>query len=880
MRSVATIREWLVRLAATFRPRRDDSDLEAELRSHMEFAAEADRDARAARLRAGGIAQAMASVRDQRGVPWLADIGRDVRYSLRTLRKTPAFTLGAAVTVALTVGATTAIFSVVYGVLLRQLPFDDIEQVYWIWSDQPGRDRTPFNVPDFLDYRDSARGLSGFAGFHSYSANLSDEAAAERVQGIRATGNLFGVMGARPQLGRVLQPADEQAGREHVVVLTEPFWRRRFAGDQAIVGRAIRLNSEDYTVVGVLAPGFVTPVPNVEFAVPFSADRDPRRGARNSLNFIIGVGRLAGGVSATQAAGELGAIARQLQERFPVENARKRGVRMIAAIDGIVGPFRTALLTLFAAVAAVLLIACANLANLMLTRAAGRRKDLAVQMALGSSRARVVRQVLIEALLVGVSGGAAGVLLARWGVVALVALAPTQLPRSGEIRVDVAVLLFSLAVALLTSVLFGVIPALTSARVDVRDTLQASSRGTTSGSRRIRGALVSSEVALAVVLLVVMAMLAKSFANVQAVAPGFDAAGVLSARLTLPAKRFNNRDAIVTFQRALDARLSSLPGVTRTGAITLLPLSGLLSRVPFTVEGRAIERERVPLAQFRTVSAGYFEAARIPVRRGRTFSESDAGTTRAVAVVNEELARHWLDGLEPIGARLLVDDNDGAPRPVEIVGVVGNVRQATLDGEPTWDLYLTYPQIHADNTGAAAANMFWLVRTSADPATLAAGLTREVRRLDPEIAASQIWPMDRYLSEAMAPRRFSLSLMAAFAVAALALALTGIYAVVAYSVSQRAREIGIRVALGAGRAGIVRLVMGHGLRYVTIGLILGIAIAIGATRLMSTMLFGLAATDAATFAQVAAGVAVVSLLACAAPTARAGKLVSGVLSAE
>ena len=615
-------------------------------------------------------------------------------------------------------------------------------------------------------------------------------------------------------------------------------------------------------------------------SLPFAADQDPRRGARNSLNFIIGVGRLGEQVSLSQSASELNGIARRLQEQFPVENARKRGVRMIAVIDGIVGPFRTALLTLFAAVGAVLLIACANLANLMLTRATSRRKELAVQLALGSSRAQVVRQVLVEALLVGVSGGLLGVLVARWGVVGLVALAPTALPRAGEIRVDVAVLLFSLAVASLTGVLFGVVPALMSARVDVRDALHGSSRGATGGGQRVRGALVSSEVALAVVLLIVMTMLGKSFANVQAVAPGFDSTRVLSARLTLPAKRFNNRDAIVTFQRALGQQLSSLPTVTHTGAISLLPLSGLLSRVPFTVEGRAIERERVPLAQFRTVSAGYFEAARIPLKRGRTFSEGDTDATRAVAVVNEELARQWLDGLEPIGARLLVDDNDGPPRPVEIIGVVGNVQQVALDGEPTWDLYLTYPQIHADNAGGAAANMFWIVRTTGDPMSLATSLAREVRRMDPDVAASQIRPMDHYLTDAVAPRRFSLSLMAAFALAALALAITGIYAVVVYSVSQRAREIGIRVALGATRSNIVRTVMGQAVRFIVIGLVAGIALAAGVTRLVSTMLFGLAATDAVTFGQVAGVVAVVSLLACAVPAARAASLVVSVLQAE
>ncbi len=553
---------------------------------------------------------------------------------------------------------------------------------------------------------------------------------------------------------------------------------------------------------------------------------------------------------------------------------------MVAVLDGVVGPFRSALLTLFAAVAAVLLIACANLANLMLTRAASRRKELAVQLALGSSRLNVVRQVLLESVLVAAMGGFLGVLVARWGVTGLVALAPTQLPRSGEIRLDVTVLTFSLAVSLLTGTIFGLIPAIGSATVDVREALQGASRGTTGGGQGIRGVLIATEVALAVVLLAGMAMLGKSFANVQAVAPGFDSSHVLSAKLTLPAKRFHSREGIAIFQRALSQQLAAVPGATSVGAISLLPLSGLLSRVPFTVEGRAIERERVPLAQFRTVSSGYFETAGIALRRGRTFTERDSERTRPVAVVNEALANQWLDGLEPIGARLLVDDNDGSPRPVEIIGVVGNVRQATLDGEPTWDLYLTYPQIHPDNVGAAAANMFWIVRTEGDPMTLAPAIAREVRRIDPEVAASQIRPFDHYLLDAMALRRFSVSLMAAFAAAALALAVTGIYAVVTYSVSQRAREIGIRIALGAGRSSVVRLVMGQGVRFVGIGLFAGMAMAVAGVRFVSSMLFGVSATDAATFGQVAGVVAAVSVIACALPTARLERFVTGVFSGE
>jgi putative ABC transport system permease protein len=810
----------------------------------------------------------------------LGHLVRDVRYGLRALRKTPAFTIGAIATIALTLGATTAIFSVVYGVLLRQLPYRHVEQVFWLWSDRPGRDRAPFNVPDFIDYRDASRTLSGFAGFFAYGANLSDEAAAERVQGIRATGNLFDVLGAQPRLGRLLQSADERPGADHVVVLGEPFWLRRFGADPTVVGRTIRLNSEMYTVVGILASGFALPIRDVEFVLPFAVDQDPRRGIRSSLNFINGVGRLGEHVSVAQASGELTAIANRLREQFPIENATKRGVRLVPVIDGIVGPFRTALVTLLAAVASVLLIACANLANLMLTRAMGRRRDLALQLALGSPRLNVVRQVLVEALIIAGAGGLLGVLIAQSGVGALVALAPSQLPRSGEVRVDIVVLMFSLIVSSLTGVLFGVIPALLSARVDVREVLQGAGRGATAGGRRIRGALMSAEVALAVVLLIVVTLLGKSFANVATVAPGFDPSGVLSARLTLPAKRFNTREAIVTFHRALSQRLSTVPTITNMGAITLLPLTALVSRVPFTVEGRPVEPEHVPIAQFRTVSAGYFEAVRIPVMRGRAFSDGDTERTRAVAIVNEDLASRWLRGLEPIGARLLIDDTNGPPRPVEIIGVVGNVKQIALDGEPTWDLYLPYPQIHADNVASAAGNMFWVTRTTGNPRSLAADLATAVRRIDPEVAASQIRPLEDYLSEAMAPRRYSLSLMAAFGVAALVLALTGIYAVVTYSVSQRAREIAIRFALGATRTDIMRLVMAHGLRHILVGLAIGMAMTAGVARLLSATLVGVPANDPFTFGEVAAVITAMALVACAVPTARLGQLVVGVLRIE
>jgi putative ABC transport system permease protein len=803
-----------------------------------------------------------------------------MRFALRGLRKTPAFTIGAVTTIALAVGATTAIFTVVYGVLIRQLPYREVERVFWVWSDQSGRGRAPFNVPDFLDYRDSQRTLDGFAGFFATSANLSDQAAAERVQGIRATGNFFNVIGARARLGRLLLPRDEAPGSDHVAVLTEPFWRRRFGADSNIVGSSIVLDGDRYTVVGVLSAGFAVPVRDVEVILPYLPDHDPRRGARNSFNFITGAARVAANASDTEALRDLTGIARRLQKEFPVENATKRGVQLVPVLDGVVGPFRTALISLFGAVSGVLLISCANLANLMLTRGASRRKDVAVQMSLGAPRAVIVQHVVIEAVVLSAAGAAIGALLARLGVAGLIALAPADLPRVGDIRVDATVLTFTLAASLTTAVLFGAAPAFAAATVDLRDALQVASRGATASGRRLRDTLVAAEVALAAALLVVMSLLVKSYANAAATVPGFEAEHVLTARLTLPAARFMTRESITGFQRALSDRVRSFPTVTHDAAVSMLPLSGLQSRVPFTVVGKPVERDRVPVAQFRTVTPGYFEALGIPVKRGRPFSSADTDQTRPVAVINEALAARWLEGADPIGARLLVDDNDGAPRPIDIVGVVGNVRQLSLDAGDTWDLYLPYAQVHVDNIATVAANMFWVVRTTGEAGALGNSFRREIRRLDAGVAAAQIRPMTSYLSASLAPRRFNVALMTAFAVAALAVAITGIYAVTSYSVAQRSREINIRVALGATRASILRLIVGQGSKSILAGLAAGIALAAGTVRSLSALLFGLSPADPATYAQTGVIVAVVSLAAAWLPAGAAARRAGGRMNVE
>jgi putative ABC transport system permease protein len=796
----------------------------------------------------------------------------DVFQGVRALRRAPAFTIGAIATLALAIGANAAIFSAVRGVLLRQLPFREPDRVFWVWSDQAGRDRGPFNVPDFADYQDQNRTLRGLAGFFAASLNLGDGDSTERLQGIRATADAFEVLGVRAGLGRLLRRDDEQPGREHVVVLGRSLWQRRFGAADDVVGRGIRLDGESYTVVGVLPEEFAMPIREVDFAVPFVLSTDPRRQARNSVNFVIGVARLRDGVSRSQAEAELTSIARRLQQQFPVENARKRGVRLVGSLDGIVGSFRAMLVALQGGVLSVLGIACANLANLVLSRAAARRKETAVRIALGAPRWRVARQVLVETLLLSAAGGALGLLLAHSGVALLLRMAPTDLPRIDAIRVDLGVIAYTLLLAAGGGIAFGAIPALVSARMDPNAALRSGGRGATGGARGIRSALVACEVGLAFVLLVVVGLFGKSFAQVQGRAPGFESAGVLSARLALPSGRYDDREAIVRFQRTLEQGLAELPTVTRVGSVSVLPLSGLSVRIPFGVDGHPVERQDVPVAQLRFASPGYFEAMGIPLLRGRTFSEHDTEHTAPVAVVSESLARKWLavNG-GPIGTRLLADDNDREPRGVEVVGVVGDIRQMALDSDPTLDIYLPYPQIHPDTVGLAAGNMFLVARSTGQPMALAAALSREIRRVDADVAAANVRPLDSYLAGSLAPRRFSLVLLSVFGGAALLLALAGIHAVISYSVAQRAREIAIRMALGALAADVQRLVLAQGLRHAALGMAVAAPVALAVAHGLGASLADVAPADPATFAGVALALAAGTVLACAVPAVRAGR---------
>jgi predicted permease len=792
------------------------------------------------------------------------------------LLKNSGFSVVVILTLAVTIGATVAIFSVVHAVLLRQLPFNDPDRLVWVWSRQTGRDKAPLNVPDFIDFRDRNGTLEGLAGISPWSANLQDSDA-ERIQGLRVSANIFAILGVDAAIGRTLVPDDDRPGAPPVVVLTDSLWQRRFGGDPAVVGRMLTLDGAPHTVVGVLQQQFFFPVRDAELAAPLAPDADPQRAVRTSVNFLRAVGRLKPTVTRARAEEELTAVARQLQQEYPEANARKSGAMVVPIAEEIVGGFRAALLALLAAVGGVLLIACANLASLTLARGTARRKEMAIRLAAGATRARLVRQLLTESALLGGIGGAFGIVLAGWGVTLLVTFAPADLPRLKEIGLDGAVLAFTLGISLLSSLLFGIIPALLVSRTNLNEELKDGGRGSSEGKerRRARTLLVTVEVALALVLLVVVGLFGRSFVNIQAVRPGFDSRGVLSGRLSLPRSRYDSLEQIVGFQRQLQARVGALPGVQSVGAISILPLSGPIARVPFTVNGRSVPLAQVPSAQYRLISEQYFQTMRIPMRRGRPFSERDTATTPPVVIVNETLARRFFGSQEPIGEHLLLDDNDTGPRAAEIVGVVSDVRHLSLDTEPTPDVYLPYSQLHRDVFGWATANMFWVVRTETDPLGFAAPVRHEMQQVDSQVPIGTMRTMDQYLSASVAPRRFNVSVLGVFAVAALLLAATGIYATLSYSISQRAHEIAIRAALGAQRHDILGLVLAQGLRPALIGVGLGLGAAVGITRTLSGLLFELSATDPATFLFVSLGLVVVSLTACLVPAVRATRAAGG-----
>jgi predicted permease len=803
---------------------------------------------------------------------------QDLRYSARMLLKSPGFTLIAVITLALGIGANTAIFSLVNSILLRQLPFRQPEQLVGVFSRRPDHDKMPFTIPDFIDYQDQNQGLSGIAAYANWSATLTALGEPERLQGLRISANTFEMLGVEAVVGRALLPADDTPGQQRVVVLSYGLWRRRFGADPQLVGKTLTLNGASYTVVGVLPPQFffpIRPIREAELAVPLAPDADPWRGVRTSTNFLYALARLKPGVTREQAEADLTSVAQRLRQQYPISNARKLGVRLSPLHEEVVGDFRLALWVLLGAVGMVLLITCVNLANLALARAAGRQREMAIRTALGATRRRLIQQLATESLLLALIGGGAGLLLAFYGIDLLLAVSrPANLPRAAEVGVDFRVLGFTLALSLLAGVIFGLAPAWQATRVNLNDALKESGRGTGGGARqsRARNLLVISEIALSLVLLAGAGLLIKSFLRLQAVKLGFESENTLAIRLSLPKAQYVNRAALTSFYEKLRPRLESLPGVETVGVISALPLSGEPHSIPFTIEGRGTAPHEAHRADYRVVSASYFRAMKIPLIEGREFNNHDTAQTAPVALISQNLAhRYWPNG-NPLGAHLRINDNNQGPRLVEIVGVVGDIKHLSLDGEPAPHIYLPVHQMHEDGVVWLTNSHYWLLRTTVDPLTLSAAVRREIQAVDREAPTSNIRTMEQYLAASVAPRRFNLWLLTVFAGAALALAGTGLYGVISYGVAQRRREIGIRMALGARGSDVLKLVIGQGMALALVGVALGLLAALALTRLMKDLLFSVSATDPLTFLVIAALLTCVALLACFVPARRAAKV--------
>ncbi len=706
----------------------------------------------------------------------MSQFWKDIRRSLRTLMKRPAFLAAAVLTLALGIGANTALFSVVNAVLLRQLPFAHADRTVWITGVRPDRNDAPFSLPDFLDYRDHTDSLDSISAVGSWSGNLTGRGDPERLTGVRVSANLFETLGVNAAVGRTLEPEDDRPGAPSVVVMTSGLWQRRFGGDNNLVGQPLELNGASYTLVGILPPNFFFPIPEAELAVPLVPDADPWRQNRNTVNFLRLVGRTRQGVPSERAEAEMNALARKLREQFPDANARKMGVKLTPMRDQITSGYRRALWVLLGAVGFVLLIGCANLANLNLVRAAERRREMSVRSALGATRWQVVKQLLLESALLATGGGVLGALVAPIGVCGLVALSPSSIPRAREIGADAAVLAFTVFVSLVAAIASGLAPALATSHGDLAQQLNEGARGSTEGRRgkALRTSLVAVEVALSLLLLAGAAVLLKSFSKLQTVNAGFDPHGVLAVRLSLPKARYPHLADVTQFYDALLPRVRTLPGVSAVGLINMLPLSGQIASIPFTIAGRAFSREEVPQAQYRIANPIYLQAMRISLLAGREFNESDTDRTPLVCYINETLAKRFWQKGDAIGAHVMLNDNDFKPREAQVVGIIHDVKDRGLEAAPSFDIYIPLRQTHEDAVVWLQNNQYWVLRTDGDPLALANAFREQVRSVDSDVAASNVRSMDQYLSLTIAPRRFNLQLLSVFALAALALAVAGI----------------------------------------------------------------------------------------------------------
>ena len=796
---------------------------------------------------------------------------QDIRYGLRRIVQNPGFSAIAVLTLALGIGATSTIFSVVNAVLLRPLPFHDPQHlvaVSQVTTDtQAGA--VPMSFTKYEAIRDQSQSLARIAVYYPISPSLGGESEPEQIAAARVSGDLFGLLGVAPQLGRGFDAAEMTPGGADAAVITDGLWHRRFGGEPTVLGRTLRLDGKDITVVGVLPAAFRFPLqlPEPQVWMPRVSEPDALTPAQvhSGASYLSFVARLQPGRTIAQAQAELDTINARYREQYgSYVDATRFRLQAQSLAESLVGTSRPPLALLLAAVAFVLLIVCTNVASLQLARGSARVREMAVRKALGASRVRLVRQLLVESLALSLVGGALGLLLALAAVPLAQQITAGTLPRLEETRVDGTVLLFSLALCGLTAVAFGVVPALHASRGDLQTGLRQGGRGSSDGAARSRlRVLFVGEVAVALVLLTGAGLLVRSLAGLVSVDPGFKPQGVTAIPITLPVARYSQPARQADLFRQLLERAAALPGVKAAAATSYVPLSGAFRFVFFCPEGRVCEGiGKDPVIAQRQITPDYFEATRTPLRRGRAFTAADTAQSLPVVIVNETTARRYWPGADPIGKHL-ANSRDKVQR--EVVGVAADVKFRSLDAPNIEEMYLPLAQ-------SPWPSMTVLVRSDADPRPLVAAVRQELARLDPDIAVSGVQSLDEIVSGSVAQPQLVERVVAVFAALALVLASIGIYGVMSYSVAERTRELAVRMALGAGPREILRLVLGEGLGLTAAGLVLGLAVSLAATRLMSSLLFGVSATDPVTFGGAVGVLAATALLASFLPARRGMRL--------
>jgi putative ABC transport system permease protein len=800
---------------------------------------------------------------------FVANLAQDVRYGLRMFAKSPGFAAVAVLTLALGVGANTAIFSVIDGVLLRPLPYNQPAQlvrVFGVWPTQP---KFPNSPADFLDYRERNHVFSSFAAYVRHDLDLTVQAQPVRLKGMRVSADYFRTLGVAPSLGRDFLQAEETRGNDQVVILSNELWRDVFHSDPNINGKSLTLSGLTYTIIGVMPPG-VQHVGGDYRSLPYGETVSvwtpfpllPLGEFARNQHFLNGVARLRAGVTIGQANAEMNILATQLEQEHPDSNSNGR-IKLVPLKEEIVGSARSMLLVLFGAAAFVLLIACVNVANLTLTRALARQRELAVRAVLGAGRVRLVQQLFTESLMFALAGGAGGLVLAFWGVATLPRLAPEGMPRLQAVHVNLRAFAFALFCSVLTALLFGLAPALSTLRGRGNDALKEAAYATTGkGRARLRSLVVIGEVSLALILLIGAGLLLRTFLRLRTQDPGFRPEHVLTVSIDLPSSRYADAAGNHRFYQQLTERVGTLPGVTAVGAASDIPWTGYDENSGFQISGHPTAPEDEPEARYHFVTPGYFQAIGTPLLAGRFFSAADTPDSPPVVLVNAALARRYFPGETAVGKRLDLWGTEN----MQIVGVVGDVKDTPMDHEAKPAFYWNDWQVPARD------RRFLAVRSNGDPALLAASVRSEVLGLDKDLPVSDVRTLDDVSGAANSAARFTLLLVSLFGGLALLLAAVGIYGVMSYAVGQRTKEFGIRIAFGARGADVLRLVMTGGLYLALSGIGLGLLGALALTRLIATLLFGVTPTDTLTFAAVSLGLLLVALVACYLPARRAMKV--------